>query len=102
MVSLGTGELADRIPWEAAKDWGFFGWGRQLLGTVMDGVSDSADFQCRQLLGDNHCRLQASLEAGTDSLDDATDTNLEVLAEAGKRLVARHAKEIDEACERLA
>jgi patatin-like phospholipase/acyl hydrolase len=101
MVSLGTGELADRIPWQEAKDWGFYGWGRQLLGTVMDGVSDTADFQCRQLLGDNHVRIQASLEAGTDSLDDATPRNLEALAEAGKRLVSKSAKEIDEACERL-
>ena len=101
MVSLGTGELADRIPWEEAKDWGFFGWGRQLLGTVMDGVSDSADFQCKQLMGDNHRRFQVSLEAGTDGLDDSTEANLEALAEAGKRLVAKYGKEIDEACERL-
>ena len=101
MVSLGTGELTDRLPWESAKNWGFYGWGRQLLGVVMDGVSDSADFQCRQLLGEDHHRLQVSLGAGTDSLDDATDVNLESLAELGKRLVASRTAEIDQLCAEL-
>lgn len=102
MVSLGTGELNDRIPWTEARDFGLFGWGRQLLGTVMDGVSDTADFQCRQLLGEDHHRFQIALEAGTEGLDDATSENLETLAEAGKRLVAKHDRAIDEVCEILA
>ena len=101
MASLGTGELTDRLPWTSAKDWGLFSWARQLLGVVMDGVSDSADFQCRQLLEENYHRLQISLGAGTDSLDDASTQNLESLGELGKRLVASQTREIDELCAKL-
>lgn len=102
MVSLGTGEVSSRIPWDEAKDYGFYGWGRQLLGVVMDGVSDAADFQCRQLLDANYHRFQVSLEAGTDGLDDASPRNLEALAERGKRLVAESWERIERVCAELA
>ena len=101
MVSLGTGELNRRLPWTEAKDWGFYGWGRQLLGIVMDGVSDAAAFQCRQLLGDRYHRFQTELQAGTDALDDASETNLEALDERAKELVATSADDIDKVCELL-
>ena len=52
-------------------------------------------------MGDNHRRFQISLEAGTDGLDDATEAEPGGARRAGKRLVAKSAKEIDEACERL-
>jgi patatin-like phospholipase/acyl hydrolase len=101
MVSLGTGELTKRIPWDEAKDYGFYGWGRQLLGVVMDGVSDTADFQCRQLLEDRYIRFQTKLEAGTDGLDDATQGNVEALSERAKELVGQSSDKIDQVCELL-
>jgi patatin-like phospholipase/acyl hydrolase len=102
MVSLGTGELTRRIPWDEAKDWGFYGWGRQLLGVVMDGVSDTADFQCSRLLEDRYVRFQTKLEAGTDGLDDATPGNVEALAERAKELVGKSSETIDRVCELVA
>lgn len=101
MVSLGTGELNRRLPWGDAKDWGFYGWGRQLLGVVMDGVSDAAEFQCRQLLEGRYHRFQTELEAGTDGLDDATERNLEALDERAKDLVGDSGERIDQVCELL-
>jgi patatin-like phospholipase/acyl hydrolase len=101
MVSLGTGELTKRLSWGDAKDWGYYGWGRQLLGVVMDGVSDTAHFQCRQLLDDRYVRFQIELEAGTTGLDDATPGNVEALAERAKELVGRSGDEIDRVCELL-
>jgi uncharacterized protein len=101
MVSLGTGELNGRIPWDEARDFGFFGWGRHLLGVVMDGVSDAASFQSAQLLEDRYHRFQTDLEAGTTGLDDATRRNLEALDERAKRLVGQQSAKIDEVCEQL-
>ena len=101
MVSLGTGELNGRIPWDEARDFGFFGWGRHLLGVVMDGVSDAASFQSAQLLEGRYHRFQTALEAGTTGLDDATPDNLEALGERAKRLVAEQSAKIDEVCELL-
>lgn len=102
MVSLGTGELTKRLPWEEARDWGFYGWGRQLLGLVMDGVSDTADFQCRQLLGDAYHRFQTRLDIGTDGLDDASPRTVEALAERAKALVAQSGERLDRVCELVA
>jgi hypothetical protein len=101
MVSLGTGELNGRIPWEEARDFGFFGWGRHLLGVVMDGVSDAAAFQCAQFLEERYERFQTPLEAGTTGMDDASERNLEALDERAKKLVAEQSAKIDEVCERL-
>ncbi len=101
MVSLGTGELNGRIPWDDARDFGFYGWGRQLLGVVMDGVSDAASFQSAQLLEGHYHRFQTPLEAGTTGLDDATARNLEALDERAKALVAERSAEIDEVCAQL-
>lgn len=102
MVSLGTGELNGRIPWDEARDFGFYGWGRHLLGVVMDGVADAAAFQCEQFLEDRYHRFQTPLEAGTTGLDDASQRNLEALDERAKKLVAEQSARIDEVCERLA
>jgi uncharacterized protein len=102
MVSLGTGELNGRIPWEEARDFGFFGWGRHLLGVVMDGVSDAAAFQCEQFLEDRYYRFQTPLEAGTAGMDDASQRNLEALDERAKKLVAEQSARIDEVCELVA
>ena len=49
VVSLGTGELTRRIAYEEAKEWGLVGWAGPILGVVFDGVSDTVDFQTRQL-----------------------------------------------------
>jgi hypothetical protein len=102
MVSLGTGELQGRLPYARAKDWGFAGWGRQLLGVVMDGVSDTAHFQCRQLLGRNYHRFQTGLEAGTEGLANATAGNVEALAERARELVGTSGEAIDQVCELVA
>lgn len=102
MVSLGTGELNGRIPWDEARDFGFFGWGRHLLGVVMDGVSDAAAFQSAQLLEGRYHRFQTELEEGTTGLDDSTPENLEALNERAKQLVAEQSGKIDEVCEHLA
>lgn len=101
MVSLGTGELNGRIPWDEARDFGFYGWGRALLGVVMDGVSDGASFQAAQLLEGRYQRFQTELEAGTTGLDDAAPDNLEALDERAKQLVGEQSAKIDEVCAQL-
>jgi patatin-like phospholipase/acyl hydrolase len=50
VVSLGTGQLTDRLRYEEAAGWGLLGWARPIIDVVFDGVSDTVDFQLRELL----------------------------------------------------
>ncbi len=89
LVSLGTGELTRSIPYDDAKDWGAVKWAKSILGTVFDGVSDTVDYQLRQLLKkDKYFRLQASLaQLGKDEMDDASDENIHELKLLGSSLI---------------
>ena len=50
VVSLGTGQLTDRLRYEEAAGWGLLGWARPIIDVVFDGVSDTVDFQPNELL----------------------------------------------------
>ena len=64
ILSVGTGANLKYV--EGARlDWGFAKWAPPLIDVLMDGVSEVADFQCRQLLRDRYCRLQVDLPEGT-------------------------------------
>jgi hypothetical protein len=46
---------------EQNGDWGVYQWGLNLVNMVMDGGSEVADYQCRQILKDQYFRLQPQL-----------------------------------------
>jgi len=89
VLSLGTGELVRAIPYDDARTWGLAKWAQPLLGVVFDGVSDTVDYQLRQLCKDEqasvgtYTRLQVTLTEGNDDMDDSSRTNINAL----KRLV---------------
>jgi patatin-like phospholipase/acyl hydrolase len=90
LLSLGTGQRSDPIPYEKAKDWGLVNWPRPLLDVVFDGVSDATDYQLTQVMDDGrYFRLQTLLEEASGALDDASEPNLRALRREGERLVAR-------------
>lgn len=93
VVSLGTGELTRPITYGEAADWGLAQWAVPLLGTVLDGVSDTVDHQLDRTLNDGdtrYWRLQTELTTGSDDLDDASATNLRALRRRAEDLVAAH------------
>jgi uncharacterized protein len=89
VISLGTGELTRRLPYEDVKDWGLVEWVRPLIDVIFDGVSDTVDYQLTQVLGkERYERVQTRLTEASDDLDDATEENLRLLRLQGERLVA--------------
>lgn len=102
LVSMGTGELTEPIRYEDARDWGGLEWVRPLIDVIFDGVSDSVDYQLRQVLpDDSYFRFQTRLEEASDELDDARDANIRGLVREGERLVAARAAELDALADRL-
>ena len=85
MVSLGTGELTRRLPYDEVKDWGAARWAQPTFALMCDGICDVVDYQLQQLLPPapdgmrQYYRFQARLDVGNDDMDDASNTNLRVL-----------------------
>lgn len=100
IVSLGTGVLTRRIPYEEAKGWGLARWTQPILDVVFDGVSDTVDYQLAQLCKNKdgmryYYRFQVNLrEKGSDSLDDASGTNLSVLQQLAEEMIRNKDKDL--------
>ena len=60
LLSMGTGNNP-RCLEQLDADWGVVQWGLNLVNMVMDGGSEVADYQCRQILEDQYFRLQPQL-----------------------------------------
>jgi hypothetical protein len=63
-----------------------------VLDCVFDGVSNAADYQMEQFLGENYIRLQVALEDAADDMDNASKGNIRLLEAEAERLleVNRH------------
>lgn len=107
VVSLGTGELTRPIPYEQARGWGLAMWAQPILGVVFDGVSDTVDYQLKDLCKDRvtrvsgYHRFQATLTSGNDDLDDASRTNIRALKLLAEDLVERHDHDLKQLCAQL-
>lgn len=98
LLSLGTGEHTAPIPHSKSARWGLVEWARPLIDVVFDGVSDTVDYEVRQLLGDGYVRLQRKLDHASDALDDASASNLEALAEQAQAMIAEESAALDAVC----
>jgi hypothetical protein len=99
LVSLGTGE--DRHPFDfaKAKNWGLIEWARPLFKVLLGGLSDSVDYQLRQLLPSGYVRITKSFDGGVGHsslqvIDDASKKNLAALETFAGSVVTENAAEI--------
>jgi patatin-like phospholipase/acyl hydrolase len=76
LLSVGTGTNRHHVEGRRL-DWGITEWARPLLDILMDGVSEVADFQCKQVLGDSYHRLQLDFPQGTKiPMDSVADLGM--------------------------
>lgn len=106
LVSLGTGENTDPLPYNEVKGWGEASWARPILDVAFDGNSDTVDFQLRQLLPaaaglPRYYRFQTELIGASDSMDDVSEENLQALQGLGAKLVADNQAALDQLCAQL-
>ena len=92
LVSLGTGQQTRPLPWKKVRDWGALEWARPIIDILLDGQSDTVDFQARQVLEGSYWRIQTELRRASDHLDNASEENLRALQEEGDALVASEAE----------
>ena len=96
MVSLGTGRLTKPLHWWRARHWGLLGWGAHIIDVVFDGVTESVDFELRQVLGDDYYhRLQVTLSKSEEPMDKADERNVDALVGLAEGYVAEHGDQIE-------
>ena len=102
LISLGTGELSRRIPYEEARTWGLAKWAQPILDVVFDGVSDAIHSQLQQLIPeDKYYRIQPSLREVDQRMDNATRDNIVALKILADNLIRDNDRLLDKLCELL-
>jgi patatin-like phospholipase/acyl hydrolase len=106
MVSLGTGQLTDHLRYEKAKGWGLLEWARPLIDVVFDGVSDTVDFQLKELLPRRdglrrYYRFQTELGDVSDALDNAEPENVRDLKLLARTVIDSEEESLSELYEQL-
>jgi patatin-like phospholipase/acyl hydrolase len=107
VVSLGTGEDRHPFPYSRVRHWGLIEWARPLFKILLGGLSDSVDYQLKELLGANYHRITKAFDGGAGQstlqvIDDASKENLKNLEEFGQIVVHENAQEIARLARRLA
>lgn len=107
IVSLGTGQGAQPIPLDRARNWGLVGWSTKILDVVLDSVSESVHHQIYYLLRgtrsqQDYYRLQPLLEKGERRLDNATRLNIDNLKQIANGFVRDSRRQIEQICHALA
>lgn len=103
VVSLGTGEMsAQTIEHDQAKNWGVMQWIKPLIDVMMDGNSDTVDYQLRKIIEakpeSKYFRMQAMLTKGSSALDNVKTSNLRRLKIIASELIMSDAPKIAEIC----
>jgi patatin-like phospholipase/acyl hydrolase len=106
VLSIGTGQRQDPIPYEKARSWGLVGWARPISDVILDAVSDTVDYQAAEIVGDTYFRLQIPLNPPGDMpaeeemrLDNAHPRNIARLEAAAARLLTERATIIERFCD---
>jgi hypothetical protein len=90
VLSIGTGKLYKHIDGEKAfnKRWGAIQWfgDGDFINILLD--STTATYQAQEILGENYCRVNDSLEPFriTEEIDDASSTNYSNMVNMGDKM----------------
>ncbi|MEO1448417.1 MAG: patatin-like phospholipase family protein [Bacteroidota bacterium] len=95
MLSIGTGDPKTPYNYEKVNGWGMVSWVLPLLDILMQGVSETVDYQLQHLLPDyedgtpRYVRLNIDLEEGHDNMDDPSEENTSRLEDYADRILDR-------------
>ena len=104
MLSLGTGRVLKPYRYEDAKSWGMTQWLRPILDILMQGVSETVDYQMNYVLppgpdGTRHyIRINPSIPEENAEMSDVSDKNIRGLKAIAARAIEENEELIAEAC----
>lgn len=107
MLSLGTGHTTRPYPYLEAKDWGLIGWARPVVDILMQGVSESVDYQMQYILpptrdGKRHYyRLSPNIPESSSEMSDVSEANMHALKRIALSFIEEQDGVIQEICHAL-
>ena len=101
ILSLGTGKIEKPYHYKEAKDWGLVQWVKPVLDIMMTGVSETVDYQLRQIFDaigkpKEYVRIEPELFDASPDMDNASGDNLRNLKVAGLQAAEENAKLLKE------
>lgn len=100
LLSIGTGHAMASYSYDEAKDWGLAKWTKPALDMMMTGVSDTVDYQLKQIFesvgaGKQYLRINGEIPFNVDpSMDCVEPSNLLGLKALGDSLFDSHKQQI--------
>jgi patatin-like phospholipase/acyl hydrolase len=102
LVSLGTGDTDDPITYGMARLWGKLWWARPIISVVLDGASDTVQYELRRTLPPrDYYRFQTKVPKANRSIDDTTLRNLDALQSIARSMIEAQKADFDAICARL-
>ncbi len=100
ILSLGTGYIRKEYNYDDAKDWGAVSWLKPLIDIMMSGVSETVDYQLKQIFDtidrpEQYMRINSELIYANSEMDDASEQNLLALKQDGTNIAENFDKELD-------
>jgi patatin-like phospholipase/acyl hydrolase len=100
ILSLGTGQVETPYYYDQAKDWGAVQWIRPVLSIMMTAVSETVDYQLKQMFDaikapGQYLRLQSDLPLENADMDNAELGNLRALKEIGQETAEKRRSDLE-------
>ncbi|VXD25639.1 Patatin [Planktothrix serta PCC 8927] len=102
ILSLGTGEVKKKYPYQEAKDWGKLKWLDPLFDIIMTGVAETVDYQMKQIFDttgkpEHYLRINTVLsDRRTLPMDDPSEVNLKAISQLGQQLTEQYRQSLDQ------
>ncbi|MDD5093802.1 MAG: patatin-like phospholipase family protein [Dehalococcoidia bacterium] len=100
MLSLGTGAVKTPLRYGRARNWGAVQWMRPLVDVMMSSVSETVDYQLRQIFASAenshlYLRIQTEIRRRNADPDNAEPANLNALKDIGRVVTAKNSARLD-------
>ena len=100
ILSIGTGFVKKAYDYNDAKDWGLVEWLKPILDIMMAGVSETIDYQLKQIFDavgkpNQYLRINGKLKNANSEMDDVSEDNLNALVADAKRIANENKNELD-------
>lgn len=107
MLSLGTGRVIKPYHYKEAKSWGMTEWLRPIIDILMQGVSETVDYQMNYVLptgpdGSRHyIRINPVIPEENSEMSDVSEKNIQGLKDIAHKAIEENEALIEEACRML-
>lgn len=108
ILSLGVGEQGNPFPYAQARTWGKLAWAAPAIDIMMDGITETVDYQIREAMAENvqylriQTRLGDTVGSPSDAIDDGSDINIARLVTRGLTLAKTFRSDLGLFAEQLA